>query len=70
MLFKGIYSYRMCANVCMHACLCISCMHGACRDQERAANPLGLDLQMVVSCHVGAGDPSESFGRAASANKC
>jgi hypothetical protein len=39
----------MCTMFCLHVCLYTTCMPGA-------LVPLGLELQMVVSCHVGAGD--------------
>ena len=39
----------------LHVCLCIMCMPGACRSQKRALDALELEVQMAVSCHVGAG---------------
>ena len=40
---------------CMHICAYTTmCMPDALKDQMRTSNPLGLELQAVVSCHVGA----------------
>lgn len=35
------------------ACMSVHCVL---RDQKRASDPLGLDLQMAMCCHVGAGN--------------
>jgi hypothetical protein len=35
--------------------LCV-CMPGACGGQKRASDPLELELQMVVNCHVSSGN--------------
>lgn len=45
----------MCMGVCLHACLhvCVSDAHGC---QKRGSDPLGLELKMVVSCHVDVGN--------------
>lgn len=50
----------------MHVCLCTTCLSGAYRGQKRASDLLGLQLQMVVSCHMGAGNQTQVFGK----NKC
>lgn len=34
---------------------------GACASQGRALGPLELEFQVVVICHVGAGNPIEAF---------
>ena len=39
---------------CLHVCLCIMCVPGACRGQKRASDPVELELQIVVRCHVDA----------------
>lgn len=39
----------------LHVCLFTACVTGACRIQIRASDPLGLELQMVVSHNIGAG---------------
>lgn len=40
-------------------CECMSVYHmyvsGACRGQKKASDPVELELQMVMSCHVGSG---------------
>lgn len=40
----------------MHVCLCITCMPGSFEGQKKASDPLGLELQNFVNCHVGAGN--------------
>lgn len=47
------------------------CLFGAFRVQKRAPDPLELELEMVVSHQVGAGDGTVASERAASAfNRC
>lgn len=41
---------------CLHVCLCTKCELGACEGHKRASDPLALEIQMVVSPQVGAGD--------------
>jgi hypothetical protein len=42
---------------------CIMCMPGSHGGQKRALDPLGLELQTVMNCHVGAGNfPGSSAG--------
>jgi hypothetical protein len=38
----------------LHVYLCTICVSGAHGDQKKVLNPLELELQMVMSCHVGA----------------
>ena len=41
----------------LSACISLhTCMNGDCRSWKKAVDPLELELQMFVSCHVGAGD--------------
>lgn len=54
--------------VFLQACLCIMCMLGICRGQKRWLNPLNLELDVVVSYHVGTGNQTWSPGRAKSAS--
>lgn len=49
----------------LHACICITCLPGACGDQKRASDLLELGLQTVVSHCMGAGLEPEYSGRAA-----
>lgn len=44
--FLKIYFYFMCISVCPHVCLCITCIHGTHRGQERAPEPLELELHI------------------------
>ena len=45
--------------------------HSWCQQgQKMMLDTLGKELQMVVSCHVDAGNEPESAGRAASALNC
>lgn len=39
----------------LHVCLYTAHVSGAHGGQKRIVNPLELELQMVVSCHMGAG---------------
>lgn len=39
----------MCLGVLMTLCLCITCMPGAYGGQKPTLNPMGLELQVVVS---------------------
>ena len=52
----------MCISV-ISACVCICtmCMPGVLRDQKRELNHLKLELQMVVSCYVDAGNQTWVF---------
>ena len=38
------------------ACMCVTCVSDVCGNQKREQDPLELELQMVVSCHVRAGN--------------
>lgn len=52
--------------------VCVQCAYSVCRGQKRLLDPLELELQMVVSCHVGVGSNLQMgvSGRAAEALKC
>lgn len=39
--------------ICLHVYVCITCVPGACRHQKWASGPLGTELCMVVTPHVG-----------------
>ena len=41
---------------CMHMCMCTTQMPTAPKDQTRASDSLRLELQMVISHYVGAGN--------------
>lgn len=46
---------------CIYLFLCVCMYHvcaGACGVQKRVSDPLGLEVQKVVSCHVGVGTPT------------
>ena len=47
--------------VCLNVCLCTSCMPAR-GGQRRMANALGSELQMAVSCPVGAGNHVQAPG--------
>jgi hypothetical protein len=36
-----------------HVCVCVCGVH---KSQKTTSEPMGLDLQTVVTCHVGAGN--------------
>ena len=50
-------------NVYAHVCLYYACLVSAFGSQNRMLVPLnwGLELQIVVNCHVDAGNRIESF---------
>lgn len=54
-------------SVCLHVCLCTARVPNSLRSQERASDPLDLELQRVVVYHVGAGYGTCSSGRVAGA---
>lgn len=52
---------------CLHVCLCNICVLCAQRSQKRVLDTLGVELEIAVSCCVGAGTwTSRSSERAAS----
>ena len=61
----------MCTGVCLHVCQ----VHHVCTvsvemRKKRVSESLGLELETVVSCHVGVGIEPLSFGKATSALNC
>lgn len=40
---------------CLHVCICTTCVSGASRGQKRVSDPVELELQMLLSYHVGSG---------------
>lgn len=40
---------------CLHVCLYTACVSGV-HESQKVSDPLGLDLQTAVNCHVGAGN--------------
>ena len=61
------FFFKMYAGV-LSACMSVCCVHVW--SLEEGLNPLELDLQMIVSCCVGAGHKPESSGRAATVLSC
>jgi hypothetical protein len=53
--------------VYLHVCLCAICMPSSTQGQKRESDPLGLELQMVLSFHMGAGNQISVLWREASA---
>jgi len=57
-----LFSFLKILRGCMHACVCVcmcACVHNIHAKpggQQRASDALGVELQMVCSCHVGAGN--------------
>lgn len=43
---KGINFYVMCLSVCLHVCLCVTCVSDAHGDQKKPSDP----LEMVIIC--------------------
>ena len=53
--FLYLISY-VCVPACLHVCcMCVTCIPGALRGEKRVSDPLKLDLQRIVSCHMGVG---------------
>lgn len=51
----------------MYVCLCTTCIFGEHRGQKMVSDPLGLELHMIVSLHVGSGNQTQVFGKS---SKC
>ena len=47
LFFQCVYAF------CLHVCL-YTCVYSAQRDQKGELDPVGLEVQMVLNCHVGA----------------
>lgn len=45
----------------LSACTCTTYVHGTCEGQKRASGSQELDLQVVVSCHLGAGGTEPGY---------
>lgn len=54
--------------LCLHACLCDMCVH-VCKEKNRVPDFLGLELQIVVSRHVGAGNGTHVVWKSANKHK-
>lgn len=54
-LFICVFVFFMCVNILL-AYVYTMYMSGACRGQTKLSDLLKLELQMVVGCHVGAGN--------------
>lgn len=52
-LLHEVYLFK-CMSVCLHEHMCTAFMPGTGRGQKRALHPLVLELQVIVSLHVGA----------------
>lgn len=69
---RGNLHKQNCTGVCLYVCIsvCLYAVHVlvAQRGQERASDPLGLQLSVVVSHRVAA--RNRAFGKAASALPC
>jgi hypothetical protein len=49
------YIICICVDILL-ACMSVQHVHLALGGQKRTSDPLRLELQMIVSCHVGAGN--------------
>lgn len=57
----NLFRFILCARVfCWHVCLCSTCMLDVCRGRKRVLDSLELEVQKVVSQHVGLGIESGS----------
>lgn len=50
----------------MYVCVLTTQVLDACKGQKRVSYPLELELQMIISCHVGSGNFPGSSGKAES----
>lgn len=46
---------------CLNQCMCTTCVPGTYEHHNGSSDPLGLVLQTVASCCVGAGNPTGSL---------
>lgn len=56
--FQRFINFISCAQECfvsMYVCA-PTCVPGVCGDQKRPSNPPEMELMIIVSCHVGAGN--------------
>lgn len=51
-LKNGFLKQFICKSVCLYVCLYTWNMHDACAGQKRVSDPLGLELEMVMSQSV------------------
>lgn len=58
-------SYFVSLGILLERCLCTMCMAGAHGGQKGRTEALDLEVQTVVSDHVGAGDQAGTSARAA-----
>lgn len=63
MVFRFIFNILCVWVFCPHGCMCFTWVSRALRGQKRALAPLGLDLQTIVSHHVGSGKGTGSSAR-------
>lgn len=60
-MLKHILKYLFISILCVWMfCLCTIHVPGACGGQKGISDPLGLELEMVVGCHVGTGNQTKS----------
>ena len=66
----SLKNYFICKGV-LSSCMSVYCVRAWClQGQNRELDPVGPELQVAVSCHVGAGVEPRSSARAASALNC
>lgn len=57
LFFTLKYFFPLCSWVfCLHVCLCLSWVPGACRGPKSVSGPLGLELQTAEGQLVGTGN--------------
>lgn len=44
---------------CLHVCLSTACVPGVLQSKKGVSEPLTLELEVPVSCHVGAGNETQ-----------
>jgi hypothetical protein len=51
---RFIYYFSRVYVLFLHVCVCTMCVSDAHRGHKRVSEPLELEFQVVMSCHVGA----------------
>lgn len=65
--FFHIYICNVYEFICICVCMCTNCAPGALRGQRGTLDPLELELQTIMDCYVGTGNPNWILCKS---NKC
>lgn len=56
-IFKGLFYCFVCLSVLPHVSMCTMSVPGACRGQQKALYPLGLEFEPLCDCWKAHQDP-------------